>query len=624
MSTIQFRQGELVCWQGRTLRFKEALSLREVVVEDPKTSERLVVPIADLEPGTKPGSETAVDLSEVDEEAMAIASERFKAIEPLVTGRNLPARGAAIYRKIAAKLGKSVSTIYRWRTVYLETGSVSAMCSKKVGAKPGSQRLPIELEELVQEIIRSDYLTTQRLSPTKIHERVRIAVVKHGLKVKAPHLNTIRRRIAKLSEKAKKRAREGAAEAEQEFSENVASLVADFPLHIVQIDHTKLNVIIVSDDHRRLAIGRPWITVVIDIYSRMVLGIYISLDAPSAQSVGLALVRAIVPKERWLKNLDVDFEWPCWGKPSSIHADNGRDFRSETIKKACKEHKVDITWRPVRRPNWGGHIEAFMKTLSRLLKELPGATFDNPEERGKYDSEAKAVMTMRELERFLLLRIIGVYHNESHSALGMTPLEKWKRGLWNPENGPGLGLPERIVGAGERKLRLDFLPLESRTIGPYGVLIDGLHYFGQVLRPFVNARMPGRPRITRKFVFRRDLRTVKFIYFWDPQAKVYHEIPARNLSLPEASMWELRETRRKLRADGKDPNNEAVVVRALIEAQKMVLEAQGKTKAARRAGEKMKGRKFGHDAPAALTKSKDVVPPVKVEEVEPFDDVKTW
>lgn len=89
-------------------------------------------------------------------------------------------------------------------------------------------------------------------------------------------------------------------------------------------------------------------------------------------------------------------------------------------------------------------------------------------------------------------------------------------------------------------------------------------------------------------------------------------------------MWELRETRRKLRADGKDPNNEAVVVRALIEAQKMVLEAQGKTKAARRAGEKMKGRKFGHDAPAALTKSKDVVPPVKVEEVEPFDDVKTW
>ena len=49
---------------------------------------------------------------------------------------------------------------------------------------------------------------------------------------------------------------------------------AQRPLDLVQIDHTKLDIIVV-DDEQRLPIGRPWITLAIDVYSRMVTGFYI-------------------------------------------------------------------------------------------------------------------------------------------------------------------------------------------------------------------------------------------------------------------------------------------------------------------------------------------------------------
>ena len=56
----------------------------------------------------------------------------------------------------------------------------------------------------------------------------------------------------------------------------------------------------------------------------------------------------------------------------------------------------------------GGHIERLLGTLLRALHELPGATFSNPQQRGSYDSEARAVMTLGQLERWLTECNVGV------------------------------------------------------------------------------------------------------------------------------------------------------------------------------------------------------------------------
>ena len=75
------------------------------------------------------------------------------------------------------------------------------------------------------------------------------------------------------------------------------------PLDIIQIDHTKVDVILVDDETRK-PIGRPFITVAIDVYSRMILVLYI-LEAPSYFSVGQCLLNAILPKDDFIKNMEL-------------------------------------------------------------------------------------------------------------------------------------------------------------------------------------------------------------------------------------------------------------------------------------------------------------------------------
>lgn len=629
MSIIKFKAGELLRHSGKTYRFKEALGISEILAEDAESGATAVLPIPELEAISTHGTVSNEDLSRVDEETMERELKKFKAIEPLI---KKPKDGSKQYLEIAKKLGRSVSTVYRWRKTFIGTGSVASLRNKKPGVKKGSRRLVKAVDEILDELLANDYLTEQKLSPTDIHERLTVALARKGIDARPAHINTIRNRIALLNQKDVTGGRHGAAAAEQKHTENVARLIADHPLAIIQVDHTKLDIIIVTDDEYRLPIGRAWITVVFDVYSRVVLGFYISLDSPSAQSVGLAVARAILPKEKWLAALDLkEFQWPCWGRPTVIHADNGPDFKSDTVKKACHEHHIDMHWRPVRRPNWGGHIEAMMKELARLLKELPGATFSNPRERGNYDSEANAAMTMNEIERYIMLRIIGVYHHELHTGIGMSPLKKWDAGLWKTdEGGPGIGLPERIVGAAEKKLRLDFMPYQERTIGPYGALINGVHYFSDELRPFINQRVPGKPRLARKFIFRIDYRCIKFVHFWDENARLYREIATRDLSFPEVTYWSLRRARAKVKADGKDPNDERVIVKALVAGREMVEKSIKDTKAARRAAEQAKRNKTAYDTakpsaphprkvPTPIASGEDEIPDIK-----PFTNVKAW
>jgi putative transposase len=64
----------------------------------------------------------------------------------------------------------------------------------------------------------------------------------------------------------------------------------DHALEVVQIDHTPVDVIVVDEAHR-LPIGGPWLTLAIDVATRVVVGFYVSLEAPSSTSVALCLTQ---------------------------------------------------------------------------------------------------------------------------------------------------------------------------------------------------------------------------------------------------------------------------------------------------------------------------------------------
>ena len=87
---------------------------------------------------------------------------------------------------------------------------------------------------------------------------------------------------------------------------------ASRPLEIMQIDHTKVDLIVV-DEQTREPLGRPWITLAMDIFTRMVRGFYLTMDNPSRLSVSLCLLHAVFDKGAWLREREIDNDRPIAG-----------------------------------------------------------------------------------------------------------------------------------------------------------------------------------------------------------------------------------------------------------------------------------------------------------------------
>ena len=219
--------------------------------------------------------------------------------------------------------------------------------------------------------------------------------------------------------------------------------VADYPLHCVEIDHTEVDLLIVDDEHRK-PIGRPWVTVAIDVYSRIIMGCHLSLDAPSETSVALCVAQAIAPKEELLLTHTIDAEWPVWGFPKTFHTDNAVEFRSDNFLKACAFYNIELEHRKEGRPGRGGHVERFIGTLMTAVHGLPGTTYSSAAEKGDLDPEKTTAMTFSAFESWLIGYVCRMYNREVHPDFGISPLAMWRDGLLKSDGDkPPRGLPPR-------------------------------------------------------------------------------------------------------------------------------------------------------------------------------------
>ena len=343
-----------------------------------------------------------------------------------------------------------------------------------------------------------------------------------------------------------------------------------------------MDVIVVDEEHRQ-PIQRPSLTVVIDVYSRMVLGFSIYLEKPSAFTVGMAIAHAILPKENWLAGVGVQAEWPCWGKMRTIHCDNAKEFRGTVIGRACQDHDITIEHRPPREPRYGGHIERGFGTWLARARRLKGTTFSNVVQKGDYDSEGRAILTRAELEKWFTIYVTKVYANTLHKGIKTTPLARYKEGILGSSDRPGVGLPDRI--AEPTVFMLDFMPFEERTIQEYGVVIDHIYFWDDALRPWIQARDPEDSKHPRKFTFRINPRDMREIYFRDPANNSYIPIPYRDRTRPPVSRWEIQAAEKRLREAGHARVDEVLIFQAIEEMRRLEQESEQKTKKARRARE---------------------------------------
>jgi putative transposase len=615
--SLALEPGKKVSREGKNYRIAEVFNLSQVVLVDESTGETLetkaesLLPPLEVEP-----RKCDEELMLISEEAWETANKRYKIIKPLVNkgGRT---RKQVIERAQAHDL--HVNTVYSWLRLYEGSGLLTSLLPKTRSDK-GTTKGDQIVEEIIKEAIATEYLTKQKKIVRKVIDAVKAQCLKRGLT--PPHDNTVRNRVKALPLELVSRKRHGRKKSDNDFKPIEGKFPgADWPLAVVQIDHTKLDIILV-DDHYRAPIGRPWITLSFDVFSRLVTGFYISFDPPSAMTTGLCLAHSILPKERWLAKLGVSGEWPVWGLPDKIHADNAKEFRGNMLKRACSQYSMDLEWRPVARPNYGAHVERALGTLSKEVHALPGSTFANPREKGDYDSEKAAALTLSEFEKWFADYIVNVYHQKKHSMLGMAPLARYKQGILGDSEMPGRGLPAKIID--EEKLKLDLMPFEMRTVQDYGIVIDKIYYYHDVLRPWINAVDSQDTKRKRKFMVRRDPRDISLIWFFDPELKSYYQIPYRDTSHPAISIWELREALKRVEESG-GKINEHTIFEAYERMRELEEEAVNKTKAAKRSRQRRKNHTQAEKPnPVPVVQEQPSELAIPTLDIEPFDDMDEW
>jgi putative transposase len=612
--------GTMVVASGKVYRITEVLDSETVIGMDVESGRSCALRIADLAPAVD-GTVMVRDLDTIADEDWKTAQSRYAAIQPLLDRFDV---GRREVEARSQEVGINFTTLYRWLKLYRDAGTLDGLMPEKRGVRRGTKKISVHAEQIIQDVISALYLTVQRPSVQKVVLEARRRCMEAQL-TEVPHPNTIRARVAEISERETLRKRGYREKAKNKFIPVPGQFPnADYPLAVVQIDHTPADIILVDDIYRK-PIGRPYITMAIDVFSRMVVGYYLSFDAPSVTSVGMCVAQAILPKGEWLILHKVDAKWPVSGLMTTIHVDNGSDFRSESFRNSCMMYNIRLEYRPVKQPRYGGHIERLLGTMLKEIHDLPGTTFSSIKERDEYDSEKHATMTKSEFETWLVTLICKVYHKRLHSSIGMTPEKKWELGIFGDKDTPGRGMP--ALPANREVLLYDFLPMFKRTIQADGVSVDGLTYYADVIRQWINADDPDTPGKKRQFIFRRDPRDISVIWFHDPELKMYFRVPYADQAIPSMSIWEYQQAVSRARQQGMKSVDEVMVLQALNDLRQQVDGSSERTKKARRQQQKRKEHAKKVSPSQPLTSNRSVLekaaPASMLLEgvVKPLDDI---
>ncbi len=297
---------------------------------------------------------------------------------------------------------------------------------------------------------------------------------------------------------------------------------------------------------------------------------------------------------------------------------------TEAFERGCEQHGIAIDWRPPGQPQFGGVVERVIGTLMGLVHGLPGTTFSNVGQRGSYNSDEAAGLTLEELERWLAVAVVKYYHLRPHEGLdGQAPLRRWQEGVSAvAAEGGSIPVPRDLRGC-----LVDFLPVLRRSLQRDGLTIDHVTYFSSALRAWITARNRPGPLMVR-----RDPRDLSRVFVLDPLDGGYLEVPTRDLSRPAISLWEHRLARRRLRAKHRGEIDEAALFGAIEEMRAAERDAARLTRSARRdrtrrarAPDLPAAPPSGEPAtPAPVTEEAAVADNVEAELPRPFDDIEQW
>lgn len=346
-------------------------------------------------------------------EDQAKALHRYEVIKPYLQGKK------------REKEVISPRTIRDWKAKYLAAqqqegcGYLGLLSHRK--AKGNRQRkLPETTVKMMEEFIDQQYETLKQKSKWSVYCSLRKACEEKG--IIAPSYKTFSQQIKKRSSYKQTLKRKGtrAAYAQATFYWELNQTTprhGDRPFEIGHIDHTQLDLELLCSRTER-SLGRPWVTFIIDAYSRRLLAVYLTFDSPSYRSC-LMVLRLCVQRHGRL--------------PQNIVVDNGAEFHSTYFETLLATFECTKKHRPAAKGRFGSVCERLFGTNNtQFINNLAGNTqiMKNVRQVTKsVNPKNQAVWTLGKLSEYLSLWAYEVYDTEDHPSLGQSPREAFSQGM---------------------------------------------------------------------------------------------------------------------------------------------------------------------------------------------------
>jgi putative transposase len=431
----------------------------------------------------------------------------------------------------------SWTTLKRWSRIYERSGEdVRALVpaikargnrrAKYSGRVIGTfsaedQQKAKEVAQIVDETIRVKYLRLERPSVTSVHESAvaRIVSLNQGRaeadKLPLPHLSSIYTAVEQLDPYEVALGRFGKRYADEQFRARGEGPRPVRPLERVECDETKLDLMVI-DTETRLPLGRPWLTTMIDVCTKMITGFYLSFHPPGYLSVMRCLLQAVRPKSYLKADYpQVERDWPAYGVPETVVVDNAEHFHGKNFVLACAQIGTRVEYAPPRTPQYKASIERWFGTQNRrLLHELPGTTFSNVLDRDEYDPQKHAVISIDACLELVHLWIVDIYHQTVHRGIRDIPYRRWVEKIreWSPN------LPPRSA---DLRVLIGFNA--DRAISPSGIELFTLRYNSPELAALRLNMNKGE-----KAPLKYDPQDISVIYVYDRVEDRTIDVPALN------------------------------------------------------------------------------------------------
>lgn len=402
----------------------------------------------------------------------AVLSRRNAVLECKIIERDGKGNITARKNALAARIGVTLRTIYRWRDAYDARGIAGLMDKIEQSNKGKPKSMCLFAQDFVKANLYSAAKHTNRSAYEKLR-RLSAELDVHACS-RCPHCDgSLARRELALQGRAQEydlcdRPGEGLIipESVSTLNRYAQTIPADEiayarygnryweakympktqrtkPEKINECwfgDHHMFDLFVVDDDGR---IVRPWMTAWSDAKSGAFVGWCITTN-PNSTTIVETFVRAIAKSS---------FS-PFYGVPAAIYIDNGKDYRSKRFEGDREtEHVIGrlneqlsqtallqvlgvnvIHAQPYKA--WSKIIERLFGTLeNRYIRDLPGWCGGRPDQRPEYltraylekQAERGKLLTLAQFERIMREQIIPAYHAERFDN-EQSPIEIYESG----------------------------------------------------------------------------------------------------------------------------------------------------------------------------------------------------